>query len=85
MLEASRGGREGGGTVLNTLKGVEQKRGDGKQRFLKEGASASRGGCLKYGGGWNPLTNYDISRTLKILKEVLSVSPVALIVTYKYL
>ena len=46
MLEASRGGREGG-TVLNTLKGVEQKRGDGKQRFLKEGASASRGGCLK--------------------------------------
>ena len=43
MLEASRGGREGR-TVLNTLEGVEQKRGDGKQRFLKEGASASRGG-----------------------------------------
>ena len=42
-------------------------------------------GALNRGGGWNPLTNYDISRTLKILKEVLSVSPVALIVTYKYL
>ena len=50
MLEASRGGREGGGTVLNTLKGVEQKRGDGKQRFLKEGQVRQGVGALNRGG-----------------------------------
>ena len=40
--------------------GVEQKRGEGKQRFKKRGGQAgSRGGCLKkVGEGWNPLTNY---------------------------
>ena len=33
-----------------TLKGVEQKRGEGKQRFLKMGQAGSRGGCLKKRG-----------------------------------
>ena len=39
------------------LKGVEQKRGEGKQRFKKGGQAGSRGGYLKK-GGWNTLTNY---------------------------
>ena len=41
---------------------MEQKRGEGKQKFLKggRGQTGSRGGCLKKkGGGWNPLKNYD--------------------------
>ena len=39
---------------------MEQKRGEGKQRFKKRGGvqDGSRGGCLKKKGGWNPLTNY---------------------------
>ena len=42
------------------LKGVEQKGGEGTQRFKKKGGgqAGSRGGCLKKGGGWNPLTNH---------------------------
>ena len=38
---------------------MEQKRGEGKQRFKKGGGQVgSRGGGLKKKGGWNPLTNY---------------------------
>ena len=44
------GRKRGGGTVLNTLKGVEQKRGDGKQRFLKEGQVRQGVGALNRGG-----------------------------------
>ena len=38
---------------------MEQKRGEGKQRFLKGGQPGSRSGCIKKGeGAWNPLANY---------------------------
>ena len=49
---------EGGESIWNTLKGVEQKRGEEKQISHKRGQAGSRGRCLKK-GGWNPLTNYD--------------------------
>ena len=51
--------RTGGGCVRvgATVMGVEQKRGEGKQRFKKGGQAGSRGGCLK-NGAWKPLTNY---------------------------
>ena len=48
-------------------KGVEQKRGEGKQRFKKRGGggqAGSRGGCHKR-GAWNPLTNYALSKSHK--------------------
>ena len=46
----------GGGTVWNTLKGVEQKRREGKQRFKKGGGEArSRGACPKKGEAGIPL------------------------------
>ena len=35
------------GLCETPLKGVEQKRGEGKQRFQKEEQAGSRGGCLK--------------------------------------
>ena len=38
-----------GGTVYNTLKGVEQKRGEGKQRFKKGGKLGQGVGVLKRG------------------------------------
>ena len=41
---------------------MEQKRGEGKQRFKKGGQSGSGGGCLKK-GDWNPLTNYGFHST----------------------
>ena len=39
---------------------MEQKRGEGMQRFLKGGGGKlGQGiGSFKGGGGWNPLTNY---------------------------
>ena len=50
------------GTKLSKIpcKGVEQKGGEGTQRFKKKGGgpAGSRGGCIKKGGGGNPLTNY---------------------------
>ena len=50
-----------GETIQNILKGLEQKRMEGTQRFLKGGgrASGSRNGCLKK-KGWNLLTNYGL-------------------------
>ena len=47
-----------GETVWNTLKGVEQKRGE-KTKILKRGQAGSRGGCLKK-GGCNSHTNYGV-------------------------
>ena len=46
---------EGGGDCLKYLKrgGTEPRGGD-----TREGKAGSRGGCLKKGGGWNPLMNY---------------------------
>ena len=52
--------REGGGNCLKIPeKEVEQKRGEGNKDFKKGGQAGSRGGCLKKGGGWDSLTNYD--------------------------
>ena len=31
------------------------------------GQAGSRGGCLKMGGGWNPLANYGLDDTLNFL------------------
>ena len=59
----------GGGRELSKIhsKGVEQKRGEGKQRFKKGGGQAgSRGGCLKR-GGWTFHMNYDICMYVCIL------------------
>ena len=39
---------------------MEEKSGEGKQRFLKGGQVGSSGGCLRKSGGWNPLPNYEI-------------------------
>ena len=46
---------------------MEQKRGEGKQRFLKKGGeqAGSRGGCLKKRGRWNPFTNYTLTAFAK--------------------
>ena len=50
---------------------MEQKRGEGTQRFLKRGQGGSRGGCLKKGGGLEPpyelcqaVTSYFLKLTL---------------------
>ena len=52
------GGCEGGGNHLKYLKrGCNRKEGKGSKDF-KGGQAGPRGGCLKKGGGWNPLTNY---------------------------
>ena len=48
------------GTVWNNLKGGATEKRGGETRIFKRGEAGSRGGCLKK-GGWNPLTNYDIS------------------------
>ena len=38
---------------------MEQKRErEGGHKDFKKGQSGSKGGCLKGGGDWNPLTNY---------------------------
>ena len=48
-----------GETVWNTLEGVGiEKRGQ-KKKILKRWQAGSSGGCLKKGGGGNPLANYD--------------------------
>ena len=53
-----------------TLKGVEQKRGEGKQRFLKGDKLGQGVGALKR-EGWNPLMNYgSISLLLYVLHEM---------------
>ena len=40
-----------GGTVLNTFKGVGQKRGEGKQKFKKRGKLGQGVSALKRKGG----------------------------------
>ena len=42
----------------------------GCMRLGGGGEAGSRGGCLK-GGVWNPLTNYDISLTPKMVKKAI--------------
>ena len=54
---------------------MEQKKGEGKQRFKKRGGKLGQVvGALK--GGWNPLTNYALSfhivfQVFKVLKSLL--------------
>ena len=51
--------REGGGNCVKHLKrGWKRKEGRGNKGFKKGAQAGSRSGCLKKGGGWNPLTNY---------------------------
>ena len=63
---------EGGGNCLKYLKrGWNRTEGRGHKDFKKGGASWVKGGCLKKGeGGWNPLTNYDISKMFKIFQKL---------------
>ena len=49
-------------------KGVERKRGEGKD-FQKEGASSVKRGGYPKKGGWNPLLNYAIC-TIYIMCQV---------------
>ena len=54
--------REGEGNCLKYLKRTSNKtEGRGYKDFKSGGQAGSRGVCLKKGGGWNPLTNYDCS------------------------
>ena len=51
--------REGVGNCLKYLRrGWKGKEGRENIDFKKGGQAGSGGGCLKKGGGWNPLTNY---------------------------
>ena len=47
-------------------KGVEQKRGEGKNIFERGGKLGQEVGALKRGGGWNPFRNYDPINTMKL-------------------
>ena len=50
---------ETGGNCLKYLKrGWSRKEGGGNKHLKKRGQAGLRGGYLKKGGGWNPLTNY---------------------------
>ena len=49
--------RQGGGNCLKYLKKGNRKEGR-DTKILKRGKVGARGGCLKKGGGWNPLMNY---------------------------
>ena len=47
---------KGGGTVQNTLEGGGTEKRGGETKILKRGGGdGSRGGCLKKGGGLEPL------------------------------
>ena len=58
-IKDTRGLCEGGGDCLKYLKtGWNRKEERGNKDFKKGGNTGSRGGYLKKGGDWNPLTNY---------------------------
>ena len=73
---------------------MEQKRGEGKQRFLKRGQAKPRGGCLKKGGdAETPLQTMELDPvpadiTEDVLEEnvckALSVTGVNVVPNYLY-
>ena len=70
QIRTGRGCVRVGGLSEITLKEVELKTGEGKQRFLKGDKLGQGMGALKI-GGWNPLMNYgSISLLLYVLHEM---------------
>ena len=59
--------RVGGDCLKDLKRRWNRNEGRGHKDFKKGGQAGSSGGCLKNerggGGGWSPLTNYDIQKS----------------------
>ena len=52
--------------------GWNRKEGRGNKDFKKGEQAGSRGGSLKKGAGWNPLTNYESNFSHKVVGNMIA-------------